>query len=118
MSITIETIKPPESGPFHLQLDLTADIRITAEKARKKVGVYAGNHIADLLSGEIPNLVWQTEGAFWRVPVVLSSRSRGRIGVVGTIDVAVDTGELTVNETIIEAIRENARHNMGKQGFL
>jgi hypothetical protein len=117
MIITIETVKPPESGPFHLQLDLTADIRITPERARKKVGVYAGNHIADLLSGEMPQLVSQAEGTFWRVPVVLSSRSQERIGVVGTIDVAVDTGELEVTEPIIEAIRENARRNIGEQGL-
>lgn len=109
MPITIETVTPPESGPFNLELKLATDIHITAETARRKVGVFAGNHMADLLSGETPSLVWQQEGAYWRVPVVLSSRSHGRIGIVGAIDVDVETGELQVNDRIIQEIEENAQ---------
>jgi hypothetical protein len=108
MSITLETITIPESGPFSLELKLATNIQITADRARRKVGVYVGNYIADLLSGETPSLVWKRNKAYWRVPVVLSSRSRGRIGVAGTIDVDVETGELQVNSDIIEEIGANA----------
>lgn len=109
MSLTLETVNIPESGPFSLELKLATNIQITAERARRKVGVYVGNCIADLLSGETPSLVWQQNGAFWRVPVVLTGGRKGRIGTVGTIDVNVETGELQVNSNIIEEIKANAR---------
>ena len=81
----------------------------TAEEARRKVSIFAGNTIADLLSGETPEMVWRNERAFWRVPVVLSSRLAGRIGVVGTIEVDVETGEMQITEQLTAAIEENAQ---------
>jgi hypothetical protein len=64
--------------------------------------------IADLLSAEGPGLVWQENNAYWRVLVALTSRSMGRIGVVGTIDVSVESGELQITVQLIEEIEENA----------
>ena len=109
MSILIETEKLPERGPLNIKLDVKATINTTADEARRKVSVYAGNEIADLLSGEAPDLVWQHKGAYWRVPVVLSSKSLGRIGLVGFIDVNVETGELQLTEQTTRRIEENAQ---------
>jgi hypothetical protein len=109
MSIIIESVSLPERGPLNIHLDMATTIHITAEEARRKVGVFAGNEVADLLSAEPPGLVWVENRAYWRVPVVLSSRSMGRIGVVGTIDVSVETGELQVTGQLIEEIEENAK---------
>lgn len=109
MTILIETENLPERGPLKIRLDVTATINTTAEEARRKVSVFAGNEIADLLSGETPDLVWQKNGAYWRVPVVLSSRSWGRIGLVGFIDVDVETGKLHLTEETIRSIEENAQ---------
>lgn len=109
MTILIETEKLPERGSLNLKLNVTATINTTAEEARRKVSVFAGNHIADLISGEAPDLVWQKNGAYWRVPVVLSSRSLGRIGQIGFIDVNVETGELQISEQITRRIEENAQ---------
>lgn len=52
MAIMIEMVSLPESGPFSLELKLSTEIRVTAEVARRKVSVYVGNHVADLLSGK------------------------------------------------------------------
>ena len=88
-------------------------MNMTSDEARRKVSVFAGNQIADLISGENPDLVWQKNGAYWRVPVVLSSRSLGRIGQVGFIDVNVETGELQITEQITRRIEENAQRFTG-----
>jgi hypothetical protein len=80
-----------------------------AEKARHLVSVFVGNHIGDLLYGEAPDLVLREDGAYWRVPVILSSRSMGRIGLVGAIEVHVETGELRLSDQIITEIKQNAR---------
>jgi len=109
MTILIETEKLPERGPLNIRLDVSTTINTTAEEARHRVSVFVGHEIADLLSGEAPDLVWQKSGAYWRVPVVLSSRSLGRIGLVGFIDVNVETGELQLTEQTIRRIEENAQ---------
>lgn len=109
MAITLETITPPKSGPLDLELKLTANIQVVAEKARRLVSVFVGNHIADLLHGEAPDLVLREDGVFWRVPVVLSSRSMGRIGLVGAIDVNVETGDLRITDQTVTEIEQNTR---------
>ena len=98
MTVTLETITPPDTGMLSLDLRLTADIRITPDHARRSVSQFVGNHIADLLHGERPDLIIRADGAFWRVPVVLSSRSLGRIGVVASLDVDVNSGDLNISE--------------------
>ncbi len=80
-----------------------------SKEARRKVSVFVGNQIADLMSGENPDLIWQKNEAYWRVPVVLSSISLGRTGQVGFIDVNVETGELQITEQITQRIEENAQ---------
>jgi hypothetical protein len=108
MAVTIETVKPPDQGRMDIQVRLAANIQVTAEAARRRVSVFVGNEIADLLHGETPMLVVSETGVYWRVPVVLSSRSWGRIGQVGTVDVDVETGELRVDEQIVAEIEHNA----------
>lgn len=109
MAVTLETITPPQSGPLNIEIKLTANIQVTPETARRRVGVFVGNEIADLLHGDTPDLVLREDGVYWRVPVVLSSRSLGRIGQVGVIDVDVETGDLNVNDQIISEIEARAQ---------
>jgi hypothetical protein len=87
MTILVETVSQPGRGTFSIDFSFTAEIIVSAEEASRAVSVFVGNHIADLLHAETPTLALKEQGAFWRVPVVLSSRSAGRIGVVGSIDV-------------------------------
>ncbi len=107
-TLMIETVKPPDKGEFRLELNLAADIRVSAEAARKSVSAFVGREIGDLLHGDQPNLVWGAEGVYWRVPVVLSSRSLGRIGVVGAVDVDVESGELMLSDDLLLLLADNA----------
>jgi hypothetical protein len=108
MTVTVETIVPPDSGRLDIEIKLTANIQITPDAARQRVSVYVGNQIADLLHGETPNLVLRENGVYWRVPVTLSSRSMGRIGQVGSIDVDVESGDLNITDEIISEIEHHA----------
>lgn len=109
MAVTLETITPPQSGPLDIEIKLTANIQVTPETARHRVSVFVGNEIADLLHGEAPDLVLSENGVYWRVPVVLSSRSMGRIGPVGVIDVDVESGNLNVSDQTISEIETRAQ---------
>lgn len=109
MTVMLETVNLPEIGLLDISIRVTANILITAEAARRRVSVFVGNTIADLLHGETPSLVLRTNGAYWRVPVVLSSRSLGRIGAVGAIDVDVEHGTLDITEQTIREITDYAQ---------
>lgn len=108
MTLMIETITPPDRGTFRLDLQLATDIRVSAETARKSVSAFVGREIGDLLHGDRPDLVWGASGVFWRVPVILSSRSFGRVGRVGAVDVNVETGELNLSDDLILLLSDNA----------
>jgi len=105
----LETITPPESGLLDIEIRLNANIQITPDIACRRVSVFVGNQIADLLHGGPPDLVLRENGVYWRVPVLLSSRSMGRIGQVGTIDVDVETGELKITSQTIAEIEKHAQ---------
>ncbi|HHY54564.1 MAG TPA: hypothetical protein GYA08_03925 [Chloroflexi bacterium] len=108
MTILLETITPPGRGAFTINFSVSTEIVVSAEEASRAVSVFAGNRIADLLHGGAPTLVLKKQGAFWRVPVILSSRSYGQIGAVGAIDVDAQTGVLVLDETILHEIETNA----------
>ena len=108
MAIMLETVTPPKSGAFKIDFSITAEIVVPANVARRSVGVYVGNHIADLLHAETPTLVLKEQGLFWRVPVILSAGSVGRIGPVGAIDVSAQTGELLLDQRNLREIDRNA----------
>jgi hypothetical protein len=113
MLIHIETEELPERGLLQISLDIRANINITADEARRKVSVYAGNEIGDLLSGETPDLVCYKNCAYWRVPVVLTSRALGCIGFVGFVDVNVESGEMQLTEQDVQELEDNARRLSG-----
>lgn len=108
MIITLENVTLPEIGPFDINVKLTGNLRLTPETARRRVSTFVGNQIADLLYGEPPDLVLRENGIFWRVPIVLACRSKGRLGIVGKIDVHVETGELNITEQIMNELEQNA----------
>ena len=56
-----------------------------------------------------PRLV-VSERILWRVPVILSMPPNGDRGEVGTIDVDVETGQLVVNQSLIEEIVQRAEY--------
>lgn len=85
-----------------------ANIQVSPLSARGLVSVYVGNEIADLLHGDIPDLVIRADGAYWRVPVVLSSPTHGSLGVVGAVDVNVETGTLQMSNAERSEIERHA----------
>lgn len=109
MTVMLENIDLPKQGLLDINIQQQVNIHVTPNVAQQRVAVFVGNHIADLLHGDMPELVLGKHGSYWRVPVVLSSRSLGRIGVVGFIDVDVETGELILADNSISDIENNAR---------
>lgn len=108
MALVVETITLPEKGQMDIELKLSANIQVSADAARRIVSRYVTHHIGDLLHGDMPNLVWRTQGVFWCVPVLLSAPSKGRIGIAGLLDVDVQTGELIITDDLVSTIETEA----------
>ena len=91
MTILLDNIAIPEQGT--LTINLTIEIKVTAEQARKKVNFWLMDQVSSQMGAETPTLVIGGR-AVWRVPAYISFPSTGRAGTVGVIDVDAQTGEM------------------------
>lgn len=109
MDAMFETAAPPDIGFWELNIQQKIEIRTSRDVARRQVSIFVGEQIANLLYGEPPTLVLHGDRAFWRVPVALATASLSRIGQVGAVEVDVATGELCLNEKVIQEIEINVQ---------
>lgn len=106
MSIILDNYRVPQQGHVDLNINLSFEIKITAEEARHKVQRWLSENISHLLGAEQPSLAVGDQ-AIWRVPAWIGFPSLGRVGVVGTVEVDVETGEL---KNLSECRQEIERH--------
>lgn len=95
MSIIIDPFTIPEKGKVELNVQRSFEIKVTAEEARRQVNRWLHDHVTMLIGAELPALVIG-EQVVWRVPAVFRVPDLGRVGVVGTIDVEVNSGVMTI----------------------
>ncbi len=107
------------SGPVAAgqQLDITVTVRarieVDAETAQRKATGWLVSEVGNLLIGDTPALVI-ADRAVWRVPVLLTSPSRGVIGTVGSVDVDAQTGEILADETLGRRILKDAHQQIAR----
>jgi hypothetical protein len=104
MEAVIEAI--PQTGDIRLTLEISARQNFSAKSAQKIVRRFVANEISYLLRAGEPNLVLG-QRLYWRVPIELALPGRGVIGAAGTLDVDVETGQITATP---DAIAEITRH--------
>ena len=93
MTLILDNIAIPEQGTLEVKLNLTIEIKVTAEQARKKVDHWLMDQVSFLMGAEPPALV-VGERAMWRVPVFITFPHVGKAGIAGTVDVDVETSEM------------------------
>ncbi len=92
MNVMLDNYTLPETGWVAFNVYVAFEIRVTAEQARRKVDTWLLNEVSYLMGAEPPTLVLG-QRPVWRVPARISFPSTGPAGIVGTIDVDVETGE-------------------------
>ena len=95
MAIIIDPFTIPEKGQVKLDVQRSFEIKVTAEEARRQVNRWLHDHVTMLIGAELPTLV-VGEQVVWRVPAVFRVPDLGRVGVVGTIDVEVSSGVMSI----------------------
>ncbi len=93
MVLLLENQRIPESGHVELNVKVSADIKVTAQDAKRKIHRYLMDQISLQIWADWPTLVL-ADRLVWRVPAFLSLPSYGNIGQVGVVDVDAETGEV------------------------
>ncbi len=105
MTVNVESL--PAQGRLELEIKVTADVNVSAFSARQKVNSFVLSDISYMMHAGEPQLVIG-DRICWRVPVILSSTSRGDMGEVGAISVDVETGQMNVSPQLIQEIGHRA----------
>lgn len=97
----------PQTGRLEVNIRVSADMNVSAFAARQKANSFILGQISYMMHAGEPELILGKR-ILWRVAVILSQRSVGDVGQVGTVDVDVETGQLTVTPLQIEEMQERA----------
>jgi len=92
--ILVEQYTIPEKGEFEVYVKCKVNLRISAEEARRKVNYWLLDQVSTMVGAETPELVLKGAQTVWRVPAILTATHIGRVGVVGYLEVDVETGEI------------------------
>ena len=103
------TVDRKRSGEFIIARPGEPIVNITSFTARQKASGYVGDRISHLMGGDEPSLMLTKQGLVWRVPIILTSPSRGCLGTVGAIDVDARTGSLLVPRGFEEQVLARAQ---------
>lgn len=105
MDAIVQTL--PSTGRLEVDIRVRAEMNISAYAARHKVNSFVLDEISYMMHAGEPVLVL-ADRIFWRVPVILSLKSRGDVGEVGVIDVDVETGQMQVTPKLLSEITTRA----------
>lgn len=97
VAVLLDACPLPHKGPVELKVQREFVINITAEEAQQKVHHWLVDEISSNIGADKPTLVIDAnanERPVWRVPAYLSFARFGRVGVVGLVDVDLETGVL------------------------
>jgi NAD-dependent oxidoreductase involved in siderophore biosynthesis len=109
MTVELQNIVPQlASAQVSISVNVTATLNITAYTAKRQVSVLVLHRVGTGLFGDEPSLVVTGKSVVWRVPIFVSTASRGRLGQVGQVDVDAQTGEIMADDTLLKAIGDNA----------
>jgi hypothetical protein len=107
MTIIIDPFTLPDKGKVELNVQRSFEIKVTAEEARRRVNRWLHDHVTMLIGAELPTLV-VGEQVVWRVPVVFRVPDLGRVGVVGTIEVEVSSGVMSISTNLSAELETKA----------
>jgi hypothetical protein len=98
----------PEQAELSFKVEVSAKANITAPVARQNVDDLLLNDVGNLLYAGEPELFLSGDGLFWRVPVHYALPSQGDLGIVGTLAVDIQTGEVRWTFHELEQIKRHA----------
>ena len=110
--ILLDPYTVPDKGTFHLKIDCSVEINVTAEEARRIAKNWLVEEISYMMTTTDPVLA-VGERTVWRVSAILTATHVGHVGSAGVVDVDVETGEIQdvaeCKHTIVQGLQELAK---------
>lgn len=113
MALLLEKQPIPDLGPFKVEVKVSADIKVAARTAKKKVQRFLMDEVSLQIWADWPTLVL-SDRLVWRVPAYLSLPGWGNLGQVGSVDVDAETGDFWVTPEHRVQIEQRALSLAGK----
>jgi len=92
---------------LQISVHIQAEV-LSAEVARRWANAWLLKNVGNLLRAESPELVLGDQ-LTWRVGVVLTSPTRGRVGRVGWLEIDATTGDVAADDALAQEIITRAR---------
>lgn len=108
MKATLEKWPAPRGAKVQIRVEVTADVRISAEAAQEIADDFLLLEVGDLLSAGEPALR-AAEHLSWEVPILLSNAAQGTLGEVGRLLVDAETGAIEFTEQNRREVKAHAR---------
>lgn len=99
---------------MHLEVKISATLNVASEQAKRLLTRYLMDEVSIFVTPQTPLLVIANENEiYWRFSLALVMGKQGFFGLVGQVDVNALSGELMLNEKLLEEIRTNAQRLVG-----
>jgi len=105
MNTIIKGIQIPSHAKVNIKVSVSSEINVTPFIAMQKVNRFLTMKVGNLLHADSPELT-VGERLLWRVPIIYSIPSKGKLGKVGEIPVDAETGELIVEQMTKKEVME------------
>ena len=107
MTPIVMPVSPTEKADrLQVSVHIHAEV-LSANATRREANTWLLENVGNLLRADNPELVLG-EQLVWRIDIVLTSPTRGQVGVVGRIELDAITGEALADETLAEELTPRA----------
>lgn len=113
-AILLDHYTLPEKGVVDLHINWSFDIQITATEARQKVDHWLLDEVSTMIGAGEPMLVVDGTSVVWRVPVIFTAPHIGEVGIVGSIDIHIQTGVMDTSPACKETVLQRAEELSAK----
>jgi len=108
MAQLVIPVRQTDDAPrLQISVHIQAEV-LSAEVARRWANAWLLKNVGNLLRAESPELVLGDQ-LTWRVGVVLTSPTRGRVGRVGWLEIDATTGDVAADDALAQEIITRAR---------
>jgi hypothetical protein len=106
--VELEKMKIPKTKNLKFKFEIQGDFNITAYVAQQKVNRYLLLHTGNLLHSTDPNLILG-DRLRWKVPIGYSVPKKGLLGIVGSVFVDANNGNVLIEQsTPVKEMESNA----------
>jgi hypothetical protein len=94
------------------------ELNITPYVAKQKANYFLVMRVGNLVIAAEPSLEFHEQGAWWRVPAMLTNPEQGHVGKIGEVVIDAQTGSIIENETTSEKEMQVNAESLAKETAL